>query len=122
MAPAERIQEKVLKKPGAKMRDHDWSNYVDSRPRLKAQILEQAPRWAKTLGRDILNVCQTANQRWAHGEQVGEVIGIPQSWFTREQIWVLGCIFTEENYRWMAQPPIKGFSHTVKRRLMDQKG
>lgn len=123
MAHAERIQEKVLNKPGVKMTDHDWSKYVDSRPTLKARILEKAPRWAraKTLGMVILSVCQITNQR-AHGEQIGEVIEIPQAWFTREQIWVLGCILTEENYPWMAEPPIEGFSHSEQRRLMGRKG
>lgn len=117
---AERIQEKILKKPGAKMDEKDWSKYVDSRPALKARMLEQAPRWAKTLGRDILSIWQITNQR-ANGEQVGDVIEVFQEWFTREQIWVLGCILTEESYPWTALPAREGFSHVEQKRAMGLK-
>jgi hypothetical protein len=114
---AERVQEKVMGKPGARMSADQWQRYVDADEGLKELMVSRAPKWAKTLGQDIVSTIRVANKR-AHGE-VGDAILLSKDWFTNEQIWVLGCILTRESYRWKAEPAMEGYSDAEQRRVMN---
>lgn len=104
-------------KAGQRLNAEQWQKYVDSDRTLKSLMVSRAPKWANTLGQDILGTCRVANQR-AHGE-VGDAILLSRAWFTDEQIWVLGCILTKELYVWRADPEMEGYSDREQREAME---
>jgi hypothetical protein len=116
---AEQIQQKVLGKPGARMSAEEWQRYVDADEGLKELMVSRAPKWAETLGEEIVRACRVADKR-AFGA-MGYTILFFTDWYTEEQIWVLGCILTRELYRWTAEPWLEGYSFMEQRRVMKDK-
>jgi hypothetical protein len=114
---AEVIQRDILKGKGkAKktMTEHDWTNYIDAKPALKACLDAHCARMGD-YGDALTHIYRTLSGRIHGGRNATELelsrdyVVVSQEWLTREQVLCVACLLTQESYDFKLEPPIPGF-------------